>query len=72
MWTTNGIPTGGSLVARHHAHFLPGRTRPGTYQVWSRTVDDLGRSQPLDGSIYWNPNAYEWNGVHKIGVTVKS
>ena len=43
---------------------------PGTYEVWSRAVDALGRSQPLDGSIYWNPNGYEWNGVHKIGVTV--
>lgn len=45
---------------------------PGTYEVWSRAVDTLGRSQPLDGSIYWNPNGYEWNGVHKIEVTVKS
>jgi DMSO/TMAO reductase YedYZ molybdopterin-dependent catalytic subunit len=43
----------------------------GTYEVWSRAVDALGRTQPLDGSIYWNPNGYEWNGVHKIAVTVK-
>jgi DMSO/TMAO reductase YedYZ molybdopterin-dependent catalytic subunit len=45
--------------------------KPGTYEVWSRSVDALGRSQPLDGTIYWNPNGYEWNGVHKIQVTVK-
>ncbi len=44
---------------------------PGTYEVWSRAVDALGRTQPLDGSIYWNPNGYEWNGVHKIEVTVE-
>jgi DMSO/TMAO reductase YedYZ molybdopterin-dependent catalytic subunit len=45
--------------------------KPGVYQVWSRAVDVLGRSQPLDGSIYWNPNGYEWNGVHKVDVTVR-
>ena len=45
--------------------------QPGTYEVWSRSVDALGRSQPLDGTIYWNPNGYEWNGVHQIQVTVK-
>src|SRR5581483_2158504 len=45
--------------------------KPGNYEVWSRAVDTLGRSQPIDGSIYWNPNGYEWNGVHKIEVTVK-
>jgi sulfite oxidase len=44
---------------------------PGTYEVWSRAVDALGRSQPLDGTIFWNPNGYEWNGVHKIAFTVK-
>jgi sulfite oxidase len=45
--------------------------KPGTYEIWSRAVDALGRSQPLDGTIYWNPNGYEWNGVHKIQVTIK-
>jgi hypothetical protein len=44
---------------------------PGTYEVWSHAVDALGRSQPLDGSIDWHPNGYEWHGVHKIGVTVQ-
>jgi sulfite oxidase len=44
---------------------------PGKHEVWCRAVDMLGRSQPLDGAIYWNPNGYEWNGVHKIEVTVK-
>jgi len=42
---------------------------PGKRQLWARTVDALGRSQPLDGSIHWNPSGYEWNGVEKIGVT---
>jgi DMSO/TMAO reductase YedYZ molybdopterin-dependent catalytic subunit len=42
----------------------------GKRQIWSRAVDALGRSQPLDGSIYWNPRGYTWNGVEKIDVTV--
>ncbi len=45
--------------------------KSGTYQVWSRAIDVLGRSQPLDAMIYWNPNGYEWNAVHKIEVTVR-
>ena len=41
----------------------------GKRQLWARTVDALGRTQPLDGSIHWNPSGYEWNGVEKIAVT---
>jgi len=44
--------------------------KPGYYPIWSRAVDALGRSQPLDGSIYWNPNGYEWNGIDKIEIVV--
>ncbi|HKV54779.1 MAG TPA: hypothetical protein VJN94_09055, partial [Candidatus Binataceae bacterium] len=54
-----------------HPWTIQEKLAPGSYEVWSRAVDALGRSQPLDGSIYWNPNGYEWNGVHKIEVTVK-
>jgi hypothetical protein len=31
----------------------------------------LGRSQPLDASVYWSPNGYEWTGVFKAEVTVR-
>jgi sulfite oxidase len=44
--------------------------KPGVYEIWSRAIDALGRTQPLDGSIFWNPNGYEWTGVFKVGVTV--
>jgi len=27
--------------------------------------------QPMDGSIFWNPNGYEWTGVYKLEVTVQ-
>ena len=43
---------------------------PGAHHIWARAVDELGRSQPLDGSVYWNPNGYEWTGVFKTEVTV--
>jgi len=44
--------------------------KPGVHEIWSRAIDALGRSQPLDGSIFWNPNGYEWTGVFKIELTV--
>ncbi len=48
----------------------PVELAPGRQQIWSRAVDRLGRSQPIDGSIFWNPRGYTWNGVEKIDVTV--
>jgi DMSO/TMAO reductase YedYZ molybdopterin-dependent catalytic subunit len=45
--------------------------QPGTYEIWARATDALGRSQPPDGTIFWNPNGYEWTGVFKCEVTVK-
>jgi hypothetical protein len=44
--------------------------KPGRHSIWSRAVDTLGRSQPLNGAIHWNPSGYEWNGVEKIDVVV--
>jgi DMSO/TMAO reductase YedYZ molybdopterin-dependent catalytic subunit len=44
---------------------------PGTHEIWSRAIDHLGRSQPLDGLVYWNPNGYEWTGVFKNVITVE-
>jgi len=44
--------------------------RKGRNVVWSRAIDALGRSQPLDGSIRWNPHGYEWNGVDKVEINV--
>lgn len=44
--------------------------QPGPLEIWSRAIDTRGRSQPLDGTIHWNPGGYEWNGMEKISVTV--
>ena len=42
----------------------------GKHTIWTRAVDQYGRSQPLNGHIAWNPRGYEWNGVEKIGIEV--
>src|SRR3569623_816233 len=35
----------------------------GSQKIMARAVDALGRTQPLDGTIGWNPAGYGWNGV---------
>lgn len=42
----------------------------GETEIWSRAVDARGRTQPLDGSIHWNPSGYEWYGVDKVTIQV--
>ncbi|HUY35171.1 MAG TPA: sulfite oxidase [Pirellulales bacterium] len=41
----------------------------GRCRILARAVDALGRSQPLDGAIDWNPAGYGWHGVHSVEVT---
>jgi sulfite oxidase len=50
---------------------LQANLNTGTHEIWARATDALGRSQPLDGKIYWNPNGYEWTGIFKNTVTVE-
>jgi DMSO/TMAO reductase YedYZ molybdopterin-dependent catalytic subunit len=42
----------------------------GERELWVRATDALGRSQPLDGNLTWNPNGYEWNALHRVKVAV--
>lgn len=44
---------------------------PGVHEIWARAIDRLGRSQPLDGNVFWNPNGDEWTGVFRSEVTVR-
>lgn len=41
----------------------------GEHRIWCRATDDLGNSQPLNGSILWNPSGYEWHGADYVEVT---
>ena len=41
----------------------------GKHLLWIRAVDALGRIQPIDGGLFWNPGGYGWNAIEKIRVT---
>ncbi len=41
----------------------------GEHSLWVRAVDALGRTQPVDGRLFWNPGGYGWNAIEKIRVT---
>lgn len=43
----------------------------GKHKILSRAIDVLGRAQPLDGSINWNPQGYAWHGVDAVTVKVE-
>ena len=40
----------------------------GEHSIWVRAVDALGRTQPMDGRLFWNPGGYGWNAIEKIRV----
>ncbi len=42
----------------------------GEHTVFCRAIDTLGRTQPLDGSIDWNPAGYGWHGADSAKITV--
>ncbi|MCP5111521.1 MAG: molybdopterin-dependent oxidoreductase, partial [bacterium] len=42
----------------------------GVAEIRVRAADAVGRGQPLDGSVHWNPSGYEWYGADGIRVTV--
>jgi DMSO/TMAO reductase YedYZ molybdopterin-dependent catalytic subunit len=56
--------------------WYPWKTRltlaPGKHTLQVRAVDRLGRTQPLDGAVHWNPAGYAWNGVESLDLNVKA
>ncbi|HVW39458.1 MAG TPA: sulfite oxidase [Pirellulales bacterium] len=42
----------------------------GTHRILASAIDALGRTQPLDGAIGWNPAGYCWNGVQRVQINV--
>lgn len=44
--------------------------KAGDQTIRCRAIDTLGRTQPRDGAIHWNPAGYAWNGVHEVKVIV--
>lgn len=43
----------------------------GSHTILCRAVDTLGRTQPRNGLVGWNPAGYGWNGVETIRVAVQ-
>jgi len=41
----------------------------GEYSIWVRAIDVAGRTQPIDGGLFWNPGGYGWNEIEKIRLT---
>ncbi len=52
----------------HWSANIPLSKGPG--RIMARATDALGRTQPLDGAIGWNPAGYGWNGVQTVEVKV--
>lgn len=68
-WQQSALKKPQSKFSWTHFELSKDMTR-GEHEIWTRAVDSLGRSQPLNGSIAWNPRGYEWNGVEKVKVRV--
>lgn len=43
----------------------------GRHELWCRAVDAFGRTQLLDGTLFWNPGGYCWSGIEKIALAVR-
>ena len=41
----------------------------GAHDLRVVATDEIGRTQPLDGTAVWNPKGYEWNGADLVTVT---
>ncbi|RDI96737.1 sulfite oxidase [Meiothermus sp. QL-1] len=65
-----------AIIERNHGKFgwyrwvSPQLLAPGQYEAMVRATDAVGRSQPLNGNIWWNERGYEWNGVMRVRFTV--
>ena len=43
----------------------------GSHTLICRAIDTLGNSQPLDGTVAWNPDGYVWNGADRVTVRIE-
>ena len=49
---------------------LSAEFEPGSHEIMCRAIDALGRTQPFDGAIQWNPAGYAFSGVRRVKFTV--
>jgi DMSO/TMAO reductase YedYZ molybdopterin-dependent catalytic subunit len=69
-WRRAELQRGGRYGWQHWQ--LPLQLPAGMHTLISRAVDTLGNTQPLDGSIDWNPAGYGWHGADRVTFAVKS
>ncbi len=68
-WRAAAIEKPKSPFAWYHWS-LEAELTAGTHTLVAKATDAWGRSQPLDGTVMWNPKGYEWNGADHVTVTV--
>jgi DMSO/TMAO reductase YedYZ molybdopterin-dependent catalytic subunit len=68
-WQRSQLAAASSPFAWQHWKVTLPLTR-GQQTIQCRAVDALGRTQPLDGTTYWNPAGYAWSGVDSVRVEV--
>jgi sulfite oxidase len=44
----------------------------GKHTIISRAIDTRGNTQPIDGSIGWNPDGYVWHGADRVNFQVET
>ncbi|UCH24962.1 MAG: sulfite oxidase [Trueperaceae bacterium] len=68
-WQAANLQTPGSTWAWHHFS-AELEVASGEQRIWVRAIDELGNSQPLNGTVRWNPSGYEWNGADYVDVVI--
>lgn len=64
-WLRTTLEKTSSPYAWHHWKITVSLTK-GLQTIQCRAIDALGRTQPLDGAVHWNPAGYVWNGVDVV------
>jgi sulfite oxidase len=67
-WRRAELERGGRYAWQHWQAALS--LASGAHTILSRAVDAQGNTQPLDGTIGWNPDGYLWNAVDRVNVQV--
>lgn len=68
-WLPSAVQAGSNRLAWQHWQTWVQFPEPGYYEIWSRAMDDQGRSQPMVVPG-WNPRGYLNNACHRIAVQV--
>lgn len=68
-WQTAPVDAAGGPYAWHHWQ-TEIDLAAGKHEIIARAVDALGRSQPLDAAVQWNPAGYGYSAADRVAVEV--